>query len=186
MVGIDIFLRECGVSDMELLNLVDIFKSQKIYTAEEDIPKSFWQGALDENVEDIVSHVKIIVVPKGYMRYELSLKLEAKVRACCSVCLKEFGFDIVLDEVFELLDKSLETYSKSHMLKEEEFYTYYIDQEEFDPSEIVLDALAGAMPIKFLCEESCSLPPKVERGNKSFAIIKELLTKEEKNGGTKA
>ncbi|MGC8677836.1 MAG: YceD family protein [Hydrogenobaculum sp.] len=170
---------------MELLNLVDIFKSQKLYTVEEDIPKSFWQGALDENVEDIKSHLKITIAPKGYMRYELSLKLEATVRAFCSVCLKDFEFDISLDEVFELLDKSLETYSKSHMLKEEEFYTYYINQEEFDPSEIVLDALVGAMPIKLLCEESCSLPSKVEQGNKSFAILKELLIKEEKNGGTK-
>lgn len=170
---------------LDPLNLVDIFKSQKIYTVEEDIPKSFWQNVLDENVEDIISNVKITIVPKGYMRYELSMKLEATVRACCSVCLKEFEFDISLDEVFELLDKSLETYSKSYMLKEEEFYTYYINQEEFDPSEIVLDALVGSIPVKLLCEESCSLPSKVEQGNKSFAILKELLTKEENNGGTK-
>ncbi|AEG45925.1 putative metal-binding protein, possibly nucleic-acid binding protein [Hydrogenobaculum sp. SN] len=186
MAGIDIYPLECGVSDMEILNLVDIFKSQKTYSFEEDIKKDFWKDFLPEDIESVEANVKINISPKGYMRYELSLKLEAKVRAFCSVCLKEFGFDIVLDEVFELLDKGLETYSKSHMLKEEEFYTYYIDQEEFDPSEVVLDALIGAIPIKFLCEESCSLPSKVEQGNKSFAILKELLTKEEKNGGTKA
>ncbi len=170
---------------MELLNLIDIFKSQKIYSFEEDIERNFWKEALDEDVLDVVSHVKINIVPKGYMRYELSMRLDAKIKARCSVCLKEFEFDVAIDEVFELLDKSLETYAKSHMLTEEDFYTYYINQEEFDPSEIVLDSLIGSIPIKLLCHESCSLPSKVEQGSKSFAILKELLTKEEKNGGTK-
>jgi hypothetical protein len=39
MAGIDIYPLECGVSDMEILNLVDIFKSQKTYSFEEDIKK---------------------------------------------------------------------------------------------------------------------------------------------------
>ncbi len=186
MVEIGIYPLEYGASDMEILNLLDIFKSQKTYSFEEDIAKDFWTGALDEDVESVISHVKINIAPKGYMRYELSMSLEAKVRARCSVCLKEFEFDMSIDEVFELLDKSLESYSKSHMLTTEDFYTYYINQEEFNPSDIVLDVFMGAMPIKLLCQESCSLPSKVEQENKSFAILKELLTKEEQNGGTKA
>ncbi len=177
---------EYGVSDMEILNLLDIFKSQKTYSFEEDIPEDFWKESLDEEIEKVISHVKINIAPKGYMRYELSISLEARVKARCSVCLKEFEFDVAVKDVFELLDRSLESYSKSHMLTEEDFYTYYINQEEFDPSDIILDALMGSIPIKLLCQESCSLPSKVEQENKSFAILKELLTKEEKDGSTKA
>ena len=186
MAGIDIYPPECGVSDMEILNLVDIFKSQKTYSFEEDIKKDFWKDFLPEDIESVEANVKINISPKGYMRYELDLKLNATVNANCSVCMKDFSFYVNVEEVFELLDKSLESYPKSHMLKEEEFYTYYIDQEEFDPSNIIVDVLMGAMPIRMLCSESCSLPTKVEQKNKSFDILKELLTKEVKNGGTKA
>ncbi len=184
MVEIDTFPPEYGVSDMEILNLVDIFKSQKTYHTEEDIDLS--KDMLPEDIKSIKSHVDIDIYPRGYMRYEFHIRLKAHTEAICSVCLSEFGFDINMDEVLELLDKSLEVYSKSHALKEEEFYTYYIDQEKFDPSEIIQDLLLSSIPVKLLCKESCKLEfKKVEQTNKSFAILKELLTKEAKNGGTK-
>jgi len=51
MAGIDIYPLECGVSDMEILNLVDIFKSQKTYSFEEDIKKDFWKDFLPDDIK---------------------------------------------------------------------------------------------------------------------------------------
>ncbi len=187
MAEIDIYPQGYGVANMDILNLLDIFKSQKTYHFESNIPDYFWEEILPEDIKSIKSHISFDIKPKGYKSYELDIHIKANVEAYCSVCLKEFSFEIDNHDVFELLDKELESYEKSHMLKEKEFSTYYIDQENFDPSEVIIDAVLSTVPIRLLCQEGCKLEPdkKSEQKVSGFAILKELLSKEEKNGSTK-
>lgn len=188
MVETDIYQQEYGVVNMEVLNLLELFKNLKTYTIKEHIKEDFWKDILAEDIKNISADVELTISPKGYKSYNLNLYIKANIRANCSVCLKEFEFDINIKDNFELLDKELESYSKSHFLKEEEFSTYYIDQENFNPSDIIIDTVLGSIPIKLLCQVSCTLKPdkKAEQKNKSFDILKGLLTKEDHHGSTKA
>ncbi len=111
--------------------------------------------------------------------YELNLKSSFVLPLSCDNCLKDVDISFSKEYSLKLIVLNQNLIGHSISLSEEDFYTYYIDDESFDLIEIIRDTVMEAVPIKTVCSEDCKPFIKEDKQKDSrFDILKTLLIKE--------
>jgi uncharacterized protein len=137
----------------------------------EDIPEEGLEIALSGE-EDVLSdsiakvpaqrRVQIDPYVKGHLRIDhcdqeiiLSGSMETMFSLQCSRCLVEFNLPVRVDPYVVIRPEDADNVDEGEGVADEEVYAFFIEGEEIDPGDVLIQEFLLELPMKPLCSEDC-------------------------------